>query len=156
MHNNEHLAALVPSDEALILNTIRGATEMRPADELNLPCQGKTTTSLKPTKLRMAVQLISQMIGLWKADVNTDTFAAAVEALVKHQVDAGKTEQITLLEYSADASSALIVVNLTVLLAKRLPRPKVSTGKKPAPVSSCKPCSKAEHKGGRLTHAGCV
>ena len=56
------------------------------------PAQGKTSTSLKPTELKMAAQLISDMTGPWKADAYTDTFGAAVKTLVKQKVDAGKTE----------------------------------------------------------------
>ena len=39
MHTKEHLAALIPSGAALMLNTIRWASEMRPADELKLPAE---------------------------------------------------------------------------------------------------------------------
>ncbi len=41
MHNKEHLAALIPSGAALMLNTIRWATEMRSPDELKLPRPGQ-------------------------------------------------------------------------------------------------------------------
>ena len=147
MHNKEHLAALIPSGAALILNTIRWATEMHPTDELNLPAQGKTATSLKPTELKMAAQLISDMTGPWKADTYTDTFAAAVQALVKHKVDAGKTEQDTPLEESADAASASNVVDLTALLAKSLQRRKLSTElKATAKIARAKPTVKRTAK----------
>ena len=124
MHNKEHLAALIPSGAALMLNTIRWATEMRSPDELKLPAQGKTSTSLKPTELKMAAQLISDMTGPWKADAYVDTFGAAVKNLVKQKVDAGKTEQVTPMEDSADVASASNVVDLTALLAKSLERRK--------------------------------
>ncbi len=124
MHNKEHLAALIPSGAALMLNTIRWATEMRSADELKLPAQGKTSTSLKPTELKMAAQLISDMTGPWKPDAYVDNFGAAVKNLVKQKVDAGKTEQVTPMEDSADVASASNVVDLTALLAKSLERRK--------------------------------
>ena len=124
MHNKEHLAALIPSGAALMLNTIRWATEMRPADEMKLPAQGKASTSLKPSELTMAAQLISDMTGPWKAEAYTDTFGEAVKALVQQKVDAGKTEQVTPLEDAADVASASNVVDLTALLAKSLERRK--------------------------------
>ena len=133
MHNKEHLAALIPSGAALVLNTLRWATEMRAADELNLPAQGKTSTSLKPTELKMAAQLISDMTGPWNADTYTDTFAASVKSLVKQKVDAGKTEQVTPLEDSADVANASNVVDLTALLAKSLERRKAPAAKASAP-----------------------
>ena len=132
MHNKEHLAALIPSGAALMLNTIRWATEMRPADELKLPAQGKSSTSLKPSELKMAAQLISDMTGPWKADDYTDTFAEAVKALVKQKVEAGKTEQVTPLEDAAEVASASNVVDLTALLAKSLERRKAPPEKLPS------------------------
>ncbi|HEY5285165.1 MAG TPA: Ku protein, partial [Polyangia bacterium] len=42
MHTTEHLAALIPSGPALILNTIRWASEIRSVSELKLPADGKT------------------------------------------------------------------------------------------------------------------
>ena len=153
MHNKEHLAALIPSGAALVLNTLRWATEMRASDDLNLPPQGKTSTSLKPTELKMATQLISDMTAPWKGDAYTDTFAAAVKNLVKQKVDAGKTEQVTPLENAADVASASNVVDLTALLAKSLERRKapaakevVATAKKTAPKPVAKPVSKRPAK----------
>ena len=147
MHNKEHLAALIPSGAALMLNTIRWATEMRPADELNLPAQGKTSTSLKPTELKMAAQLISDMTGPWKPDAYTDTFGAAIKTLVKQKVDAGKTEQVTPLEDAADVANASNVVDLTALLAKSLERRKAPAAKVPvARKADTKPAARPAPK----------
>lgn len=129
MHTKEHLAALIPSGAALMLNTIRWATEMRPADELKLPAQGTASTSLKPAELKMAAQLISDMTAAWHADAYQDSFGAAVKALVKQKVDAGKTEQVTPLEDAADVANSSNVVDLTALLAKSLERRKAPAAK---------------------------
>ena len=143
MRTKEHLAALIPSGAALMLNTIRWATEMRPADELKLPAQGKTSTSLKPAELKMAAQLISDMTGPWKADAYTDTFAEAVKTLIKQKVDAGKTEQVIPLEDAADVANASNVVDLTALLAKSLERRKAPAVKvAAASPSAAKPAAK--------------
>ena len=147
MRTKEHLAALIPSGAALMLNTIRWATEMRPADELKLPAQGKTSTSLKPSELKMAAQLISDMTGPWKADAYTDTFAEAVKTLIKQKVDAGKTEQVTPLEDAADVANASNVVDLTALLAKSLERRKAPAAKSAtARKTAAKPVAKRLEK----------
>ena len=148
MHTKEHLAALIPSGDALMLNTIRWATEMRPADELKLPAQGTASTSLKPAELKMAAQLISDMTGPWDADAYTDNFGDAVKALIKQKVDAGKTEQVTPLEDAADVANASNVVDLTALLAKSLerrkaPAAKVASATKPATKAAAKPTTKS-------------
>ena len=130
MHTKEHLAALVPSGPALILNTIRWASEIRAPEDLKLPAPGKTGSSLKPSELKMAAQLIGDMTGTWKPETYTDTFTAAVQALVKRKVDAGKTERVTPLEDAPEAGTSSNVVDLTELLAQSLAKRKPA-GDKP-------------------------
>ena len=95
MHTKEHLAALVPTGAALVLNTIRWASEIRSLDELKLPAAGKTAAGLKPAELKMAAQLISDMTAPWDAQAYTDKFSAAIRALVSKKVAAGQTETVT-------------------------------------------------------------
>ena len=42
MHTKERLAALIPDGDALLLNTIRWAEEIRPRDEIAFPPAGKS------------------------------------------------------------------------------------------------------------------
>ena len=130
MHTKEHLAALVPSGPALVLNTIRWAAEIRPPEDLKLPAPGKTGSGLKAGELKMAAQLIADMTGTWKPEAYTDTFTAAVHALVQRKVDAGKTERVTPLEDAPDAGTSSNVVDLTELLAQSLAKRKPA-GDKP-------------------------
>ena len=120
MHTKEHLAALIPAGPALMLNTIRWATEIRPQDEIKFPTQGTAATALKPPELKMAGQLIADMTTTWKPEAYEDTFASAVHALVRRKVEAGKTERVTPLEDAPEAESRSNVVDLTELLAKSL------------------------------------
>ena len=137
MHTKEHLAALVPSGAALVLNTIRWASEIRPADELRLPAQGKTAAGLKPAELKMAAQLISDMTVRWKSQDYSDRFGDAVKELVNRKVAAGETQTVTPLEDAPAQSETSNVVDLTELLANSLAKRKPaesagSRGKKPA------------------------
>ena len=127
MHTKEHLAALVASGPALILNTIRWAAEVRSPAELKLPAPGKAGSSLKPTELKMAAQLIADMTAPWKPETYTDTFITAVEALVEAKRTAGKTSQVTPLEDAPDQVSSSNVVDLTDLLAQSLAKRKPTT-----------------------------
>lgn len=120
MHSKEHLALLIPTDQALVLNTIRWSTELRSAKELALPPAGKANNQLKPAELKMAAQLIEEMTTPWKSDAYADTFAAAIDELVEQKVSAGKTEQVTPLEESQEGAKSSNVVDLTELLAKSL------------------------------------
>ena len=124
MHTREHLAALIPSGAALVLNTIRWASEIRPVADLKLPTEGKTAAGLKPAELKMAAQLISDMTGPWKAGDYSDKFSSAIQELVNKKVAAGETQTVTPLEDAPVQAGASNVVDLTELLAKSLAKRK--------------------------------
>lgn len=130
MHAKEHLAALVPAGQALMLNTIRWASEIRSPDALKLPAAGKS--ALKPAELKMATQLIGDMTQPWDPEAFSDLFTGAIHALVKRKLAAGDTQQVTALEQAPQSTRATNVVDLTELLAKSL------AGRKPAPKAAAR------------------
>lgn len=117
MHTKEHLAALIPSAAALMLNTLRWTTEIRASGQLKLPAAGKSAAGLKSGELKMAAQLISDMTGPWKSADNTDKFSDAVHELGSKKVAAGQTEAATPLEEALSVPAATNVVDLSELLA---------------------------------------
>ena len=155
MHAKEHLAALIPDGNALMLNTIRWADEIRPRDEIDFPAAGPRGASLKETELKMAVQLVEDMTGPWKPADYSDKFTAAIHALAKHRVEAGQSEQVTPLEEAAADAPGTNVLDLTELLKQSLKKrgPAHAAGRDPAdqraaPVKAArKAATKAAHKG---------
>ena len=115
MHTKERLAALIPDGDALLLNTIRWAEELRPRDEIAFPSEGKGAAKPKEGELKMAVQLVRDMTGKWNPDDYADKFTTAIHALAAQRVKAGKTEKVTPLEDAGPAASTN-VVDLTALL----------------------------------------
>jgi DNA end-binding protein Ku len=120
MHSKEHLALLIPTDEALVLNTIRWSTELRSASDLALPPAGQSANQLKPGELKMAAQLIGEMTTPWHSDTYTDTFATAIGALVKQKAHAGEAKDVIPLEAAGEEVKASNVLDLTELLANSL------------------------------------
>ena len=133
MHTKEHLAVLLPSGPALILNTIRWANEIRPMDELKLPPDGKASSMLKPNELKMAAQLISDMTGKWQPADYEENFSAAVHGLVNRKIKAGETELVTPVEETSSGEYSSNVIDLTELLAKSL-KHKTERGHKAKPT----------------------
>lgn len=129
MHSKEHLALLIPTSEALMLNTIRWSTEVRGAEGLALPPAGKSDNQLKAGELKMAAQLIDEMTTPWDSKAYTDTFAHAIGELVKQKANAGEAQEVTPLETSDGDSKASNVVDLTELLAQSLRGKKGTTPK---------------------------
>ena len=116
MHTKEHLAALIPAGPALMLDTLRWASEIRPWSEIKLPAEGRK--SLKDNELKMAQQLIDDMTIAWQPDAYADRFTDAIHALVARRVQAGKTEAVEPMEEAAPAGSN--VIDLTRLLSESL------------------------------------
>ena len=116
LHTKEYLAALIPTGPALMLNTLRWASEIRPWNEIELPAEGKK--ALKESELKMAGQLIDSMIEKWHPERYEDKFTHAVHELVAKRVKAGRTERVEPMEEAASPQSN--VVDLSELLAKSL------------------------------------
>ncbi len=119
MHNKERLAALIPDGEALLLNTIRWAEEVRPRSEIAFPAAGKGAAKASEGEMKMAGQLIRDMTGKWNPADYGDKFTHAIHELAAQRVKAGKTEKVTSLEGDV-AAPASNVVDLTELLKKSL------------------------------------
>ena len=161
MHTKERLSALIPDGDALLLNTIRWAEELRPRDEIAFPGEGKGAAQPKEGELKMAVQLVRDMTGTWDPADYADKFTNAIHALAAQRVKAGKTEKVTPLEDESAARTPSNVVDLTELLKKSLstrrsggdaperassPAAKKSTAKKSAARRSAKTAGSAKSK----------
>ena len=150
MHTKEHLAALIPSGPALMLNTIRWASEIRSAEELKLPNEGKAAANLKPAELKMAAQLIKDMTGTWKPEDYSDNFSAAIHKLVDQKLEAGDTETVTPLEETPAHGEASNVIDLTELLARSLAKRKPAKADKVPEVAPRHPVKGAPVKKGAV------
>ena len=122
MHTKERLAALIPDGDALLLNTIRWAEELRPRDEIAFPAEGKGAAKPKEGELKMARPAVRDMTGKWNPADYADKFTTAIHALAAQRVKAGKTEKVTPLEDAGAAPAGSNVVDLTELLKKSLRR----------------------------------
>ncbi len=145
MHTKEHLAALVPSGPALVLDTLRWSSEIRSWSDLKLPAPGKSAAQLKDSELRMATQLVADMTDTWQAERYTDRFTDAVMALVAQRVEAGQTKRVEALEPKEDGGGGN-VVDLTALLQKSLGQRRGGTETAPAKAPARKPARKAARK----------
>jgi DNA end-binding protein Ku len=119
LHNKQHLAALIPTPQAIVLNMLRWATEVRGADDLDLPEEGLKGMAIKPKELQMATQLIESMTEEWRPEQFKDTFRDDIMAMVKKKFDAGLVEEITDVKIEAPEETSN-VVDLTELLRKSL------------------------------------
>ena len=88
----QHLAALVPSGPALVLNLLRWGDEVKTLDALDLPPAGRKNISA--AEMKMAKQLVAEMSGDWDPEDFKDEFRHQVMKLVDKKVKAGDTETV--------------------------------------------------------------
>src|SRR5690606_26720175 len=157
IQTKQHLAALIPSGDALVLNLMRWGDEVKPLEGLDLPKAGSKSMSPSASELKMAKMLVEEMSEDWDPSKFQDEFKAAVMALVARKVKAGKTE--TVIEPQEETPAyADNVIDLTELLQRSLGRggttqpgkataktAKKTTGKAPVGKSSTRktPAKKA-------------
>ena len=115
----QHLAVLVPSGRALVLNLLRWGDEVKPLDGLDLPAEGVKGAHLTPAEMKMAEQLVGDMSGKWEPDDFKDEFKHAVMKIVAKKVKAGDTETVIQPEEEAPEDSSN-VIDLTELLQRSL------------------------------------
>jgi DNA end-binding protein Ku len=115
----QHLAVLVPSGKALVLNLLRWGDEVKPLDGLDLPAEGVKGAHVTPAEMKMAEQLVGDMSGKWEPDDFKDEFKHAVMKIVAQKVKAGDTETVIQPEEEAPEDSSN-VIDLTELLQRSL------------------------------------
>ncbi|MFD4836541.1 Ku protein [Achromobacter sp. NPDC058515] len=167
IQTKQHLAALIPSGDALVLNLMRWGDEVRSQEGLDLPKAGAKGMSPSASELKMAKMLVDDMTGEWDPEQFKDEFKAAVMELVEKKARAGKTE--TVIEPQEESPAyADNVIDLTELLQRSLKggraagkaapaaaRSSAGNAKKPAPrkAAAKKPPAKAAKTAGKARKA---
>jgi len=145
IQTKQHLAALVPSGPALVLNLLRWGDAVRTWDQLDLPAPGIKGTGLKEREIKMAEQLVDDMTSHWDPEKFKDEFTEEVMALVRKKVDAGQTEHVVQPDAEESATPSANIVDLTELLQRSL-RKGGDKGEKGAdkarPAAKAKPAAK--------------
>jgi DNA end-binding protein Ku len=78
MRSKESLCLLKSMQDAIVVNKIRFAEEIRNTENLTLPA-----SSAKPVEMKMAIELISKMTGKFDISKYKDTYSAELMKLIK-------------------------------------------------------------------------
>lgn len=120
IQTKQHLAALVPSGDAMVLNLMRWGDEVKSMEDLDLPAAGAKSLAASPQEQKMAKMLVDDMSGDWDPDDFKDEFRHAIMDLVEQKVQAGKTETVIEPQEEAPNVSGDNVIDLTELLQRSL------------------------------------
>jgi DNA end-binding protein Ku len=81
LRQREHLAALEPYDDALVLTTMRYAHEIRSPKELDLPARGGSEKEMK-----LARQLVDSLSDTWNPREYKDTYSDVLREVIEARV----------------------------------------------------------------------
>jgi len=118
IQTKQHLAALMPKGDALVLNTLRWSDELRSLEGIDLPGHDKKTAP-SARELQMAEQLIADMSTDWSPERYEDHFRDAIMKLVETKREHGEVREVEPIEAPAEAAGAEII-DLTELLKRSL------------------------------------
>ena len=120
MRTRQHLCALVCVDDAIVLNTLRYADELRPMDDLDLPGNTLQAAGISDKELRMALSLVDGMSEAWHPEQYHDSYREDVLALVKKKIKAKQTKTITPPSPEPEKDRGSNVIDLVALLQQSL------------------------------------
>lgn len=120
IQTKQHLAVLIPSGPALVLNLLRWGGEIRSWEELKLPPPGAKAAGIKDSEMAMAQQLIDDMTAEWSADNFRDSFSQEIMRLVDQKAKAGHVEEVEKLLPAGSTAGGAEVIDLTALLRRSL------------------------------------
>ncbi len=138
----QHLAVLVPSGTALVLNLLRWGDEIKTLEGLDLPAAGVKGANVTAAEMKMAEQLVKDMSGTWQPDEFKNEFKQAIMKIIDKKVKAGDTETVLQPEEEAPSGGAEII-DLTELLARSLKGGSAKNGASKAKQTQPSPSSKA-------------
>lgn len=116
----QHLAALVCIGDAIVLNTLRYASEIRTTDDLDIPTNTTKSATISDKELKMAMALVAGMSEDWKPEQYRDTYRDDVIALVEKKVKAKETKTITMPGKEEQRPRSGNVVDLVALLRQSI------------------------------------
>ena len=132
IRTRQYLAAVIPRDDMLVMNTLRYAGELRGVEELAIPA---SALSAKATakELDMALRLVDDMSEKWQPEKFKDTYREDLLARIEEKVKAGQTQEITAPAKGEDEAAGAEVIDLMALLKKSVERkPEKERPRRPA------------------------
>lgn len=90
----QYLAALVVEGDALVLELLRYAKELKSVGEFDLPSSDLRKHKISKKEVELASKLIEGMSGKWNPEDFEDEYRDAIAKLIQRKIKAGKTEAI--------------------------------------------------------------
>jgi len=118
IRTRQYLAALIPSDDVIVLNTLRYKNELKSAKDLDVPSGNLRASGVSSREIEMARKLVDEMTDRWKPDRYRDTYHDDLMKLIDKRIKAGETEVITEAGQDEEKPARGEVIDLMALLKR--------------------------------------
>ncbi len=118
IHTREYLAALMPYENALVLNLLHYHAEIKKPSEFDLPEGSLKSYKITPKELDVAKQLVSSMTTKWNPDDYKDEYRDALKKWVEEKIHHARPKKSKAKKTEKVKSSN--VINFVDLLKKSL------------------------------------
>lgn len=132
IHTRQHLAAVLPRGNVLVLNLLRFENELRDISQFSAPSADLEKLGVTKKELDMAAQLVEGMSEKWHPEKYHDTYRDDLMALIDEKVKSGHLEAITE-PVTEDQPRKAEVIDLMALLKRSVEE---KTTRKEAPKTT--------------------
>jgi DNA end-binding protein Ku len=121
LRSKQHVAALMPVDKSIVLNTLRYEEETQPHHDV-VAAVAKKANGSSGRELDMALKLVDEMTEKWNPDVFKNTYRDDLMKRIEQKVKSGQTHTLTQPEAEVTEQRAAggKVVDLMSLLERSL------------------------------------
>jgi DNA end-binding protein Ku len=121
LRSRQHVAALMPVEKTIVLNTLRYSEEIQPHPDV-IEAVSKKSAAASSRELSMALKLVDEMSEKWNPEQFKDTYRDDLMKRIQEKVKAGQTHALTQPDEAATAPRAAggKVVDLMSLLERSL------------------------------------
>ena len=115
----QHLAALIPIDDMIVLNLLRYADEMHPMEQYKVPSAKDSNTAVSAKEVQMALSLVEGMTEKWNPKLYKDNYRNDLMRLIEKRI---KSKQTKVLDESAppESVSGSNIVDIMALLKQSI------------------------------------
>ena len=134
IRTREHLCAVMPQGNALLLLMMRYPQELVDISEYNIPEGAKGDYRISAKELAFSEQLIETMAGDWDPDAYHDEFRARLQKVIQDRMKADGVVRRKAEEPRVEEGAATNVVDFMSLLQQSIDKNKRTPAKKSAPA----------------------
>lgn len=120
IRTRQHLSALVPIGDAIVLNTLRYADEIRPTGDFDLPKKNLRQMDVTEKEVKMALSLVEGMTQEWDPARYHNSYREDVLAMVQKKIDANQTKTIAEAAPEEPPRTTATIIDLMALLKESL------------------------------------